>query len=346
MFSFHCLRQLPYSILLVGLVVFALPVHAQLRIVTTTTDLKSLAEFVGGDLVTVSSIGTGREDVHLLAAKPSFMVQANRADLWIRQGLELEIGFEPLVLEGARNPDIHLGRRGHLDVSTGIQVRDVPTVPVDRSLGDVHPMGDPHYHSDPFNSRIMARNIRDRLIELDPGNASTYHDNYDAFLDKLARTMFGDAAVDAIDEAQLWAHQTNGTLDSLLSQQGVAPSGWYGMMKPFEGTRIVTYHRSWGYFADRFGLDIIDHLEPKPGIPPTSRHLAQLTSRMEALDVPVILMEPYYSRRAPDLIANRTGAQVIQVGNMVGSEPEATDYIAMIDNIVRRVSEVLANVGT
>ena len=314
---------------------------AQLRVVTTTTDLKSLTEFVGGDLVTVTSIGTGREDVHLLAAKPSFMVQANRADLWIRQGLELEIGFEPLVLEGARNPDIHIGRRGHLDVSAGVRVRDVPTTPVDRSMGDVHPMGDPHYHSDPFNARVMARHIRDRLIDLDPANEASYRANYDSFLEQLATAMFGEAAVAALEEAVLWQHQDNGTLDQRLADAGVEPGGWYARLRPHAGTPIVTYHRSWGYFADRFELVILDQLEPKPGIPPTSRHLAELAARMEARNVPVILMEPYYSRRAPDLIADRTGATVVEVGNMVGSEAAATDYLAMIDNIVARLGDAL-----
>ncbi len=327
------------------LLFFALPassVAAQLRVVTTTTDLRSLAEFVGGELITVSSIGTGREDVHLLAAKPSFMVQANRADLWIRIGLELEIGFEPLVLAGARNPNIHVGQRGHLDASHGVFLLDVPTTPVDRSLGDVHPMGNPHYHLDPYNGKVMARNIRDRLSDLDPPNRDAYNENYRAFCDRLNRAMFGDGLADAVTDAtRLWAAHTAGEIDELIAAHGLEAEGWYGLLKPFRGARMVAYHRSWGYFARRFALEIIDELEPKPGIPPTSRHLAALATRMQALDVPVILMEPFYSRKAPDLLAARTNARVVEVGNMVDAEADAKDYITMIDAIVRRLATTL-----
>ena len=313
-----------------------------LQVVTTTTDLRSLAEFVGGDHVSVTSIGTGREDVHMIAAKPSFMVQANRADLWIRMGLELEIGFEPLVLEGARNPNIFPGRLGPLDASLGIVPLNVPVTPVDRSMGDVHPQGDPHYHLDPCNAVIMARNIRDRLITLDPANRSAYEANYESFVKQLTRAMFGGTLAATHNAENLWGLHTEGRLDAMLAEQGTAAEGWHGLLKPYRGKRLVTYHKSWAYFAHRFGLDIVDELEPKPGIPPTSRHLAALAARMKALDVRLILMEPFYSRKAPDLLAARTDAIVVEAGNMVGAMPEATDYIAMMDAIVRRVADALA----
>lgn len=336
------MRRLTAVAMLFWLTAFSsAPAAAQLRVVATTTDVTCLADSVGGSLVTVTSIGTGREDVHMLAAKPSFMVQANRADLWIRQGLELEIGFEPLVIEGARNPDIHPGRRGHLDVSRGVHLLDVPTGPVDRSMGDVHPMGNPHYHLDPLNGRIMARNILDRLVELDPDNRETFTKNYQAFIERLDRAMFGDEAAEAVEAERLWSLHTAGTLDALLEERDLPAGGWHALLAPWRGTRLVTYHRSWGYFARRFGLVVVDELEPKPGIPPSPRHLASLVARMQALDVKVILMEPFYSRRAPDLVAERTGAVVVEVGNMVGSEPAASDYIRMIDNIVRRMAEAL-----
>jgi ABC-type Zn uptake system ZnuABC Zn-binding protein ZnuA len=262
------------ALIIVLLMVLSTPVAAQLRVVATTTDLQCLAESVGGSLITATSIGTGREDVHMLAAKPSFMVQANRADLWIRQGLELEIGFEPLVIEGARNPDIHPGRRGHLDASHGIPLLDVPTVPVDRSLGDVHPMGNPHYHLDPYNARIMTRTIRDRLVALDPDNREAYVENHATFVARLDRAMFGDALLDAIDAERLWTLQISNTLEGLLAEQGLRAGGWHALMATHRGKSIVTYHKSWAYFARRFGLVVVDELEPKPGIPPTPRHLA------------------------------------------------------------------------
>ncbi|MBX3176332.1 MAG: zinc ABC transporter substrate-binding protein [Candidatus Hydrogenedentes bacterium] len=327
-----------------SILALALNASAQLRIVTTTTDLKSLAEAVGGELVTVTSLGTGKEDIHQLAAKPSYMVAANKADLWIRQGLELEIGFEPLILEGARNPDIQIGRRGHLEASIGVRVRDVPTVPVDRSLGDVHPMGDPHVQSDPLNGRIMAKNIRDRLADLDPANADTYTANLAEFYAQLDTAMFGEALVREFSGEVLWAQQQGGALDAFLKERGREAGGWLAHMAPHRGARLVTYHRSWGYFADRFGLEVIGELEPKPGIPPTARHLAQLVERMQALGCKVVLMEPYYSQKAPQLVAARTGAEVVAVGNMVGSEPAASGYIAMIDNIVKQLSQAFSEV--
>lgn len=317
--------------------------HA-LRIVTTTTDLASITESIGGDLVSVSSISTGRNDVHLLAAKPSYMVQANRADLWIRQGLELEIGFEPLVLEGARNPRIHVGNTGHLDASVGIPALDVPTAPVDRSMGDVHPFGNPHYQIDPYIGRIVAVTILDRMKLLAPEHAADFEANHAAFERSLDVAMFGEELVDAFGGDRLWALQAEGRLERFLDGRNAADGGplalggWAALMAPLRGERVVTYHRSWTYFAERFGLDIVGELEPKPGIPPTSPHLVEIVRRMQAFDVALILMEPFYSDRAPNLVAERTGARVVKVGNMVGSEPAASDYIAMIDNIVERVS--------
>jgi len=333
------------GLLAFSILALALDASAQLRIVTTTTDLKSLAEAVGGELVSVTSLGTGKEDVHQMAAKPSYMVAANKADLWIRQGLELEIGFESLILEGARNPDIQIGRRGHLEASTGVPVRDVPTVPVDRSLGDVHPMGDPHVQSDPLNGRIMAKNIRDRLADLDPANADTYTANLASFFARLDAAMFGEALARDFRGELLWAHQRDGTLEAFLEEHGREAGGWLARLAPYRGARLVTYHRSWGYFTDRFGLEVIGELEPKPGIPPTARHLAQLVERMQALGCQVILMEPYYSRKAPQLVAARIGAKVVAVGNMVGSEPAASGYVAMIDNVVEHLAQAFSEVS-
>ena len=315
--------------------------QGQLDIVTTTTDLKSLAEFVGGDLVQVDSIATGREDVHMLAAKPSYMVRANRAGLWIRKGLEFEIGFEPLVLEGARNPDIHVGRRGHLDASQDVRILGVPTVPVDRSMGDVHPLGNPHYHLDPLNGRIMAETIATRLRQLDPGNADVYAANLERFQRDLDVSMFGEDAVEAIGGEQLWELKTRGELESTLDDRDVSVGGWYASMRPYRGARIVTYHKSWTYFADRFNLEIVDELESRPGIPPSSRHLAQLVQRIPAENVQLILMEPFYSRRAPDLVSERTNIPVVEVGNSVNMQPEATNYITMFDNIISQFTAAL-----
>lgn len=195
----------------------------KLNIVTTTPNLASIAESVGGEHVSVTSIGSGDEDPHFIQAKPSYMMKARKEDLWIRVGLELEIGYEGLILQGSRNPRIQINTPGHLDASEGIMKLEVPTSKIDRSMGDVHPLGNPHYWLDPYNGKIIAQNICQRLKQLDPDDANDYDRNLAAFNSKLDNAM----------------------------------AGWVAKLKPFEHAKIVAYHRSWPYFANRFNLDIV-----------------------------------------------------------------------------------------
>jgi zinc/manganese transport system substrate-binding protein len=198
----------------------------KLNVVATTTNLASIAEAVGGDHVNVSAISTGKEDPHFIAAKPSYMLKAKKADLWIRVGLELEIGYEGLILEGSRNVRIHVGSPGHLDASEGIAALEVPTGKVSRSMGDVHPLGNPHYWLDPHNGRIIARNICRRLKQLDPEHAGDYDRNLAAFLRNLDNAMFGAKLVEAVGGEKLWKMQSDGTLDGSLKDQTLSPDGW------------------------------------------------------------------------------------------------------------------------
>ena len=278
----------------------------KLNVVTTTTNLASIAESVGGEHVSVTSIGSGDEDPHFIQAKPSYMMKARKADLWIRVGLELEIGYEGLILQGSRNPRIQINTPGHLDASEGIMKLEVPTGKVDRSMGDVHPMGNPHYWLDPYNGRIIAKNICQRLKQLDPEHAGDYDRNLAAFLSKLDTAM----------------------------------TGWVAKLKPFEHSRIVTYHRSWPYFANRFNLDVVAELEPKPGIPPGPKHILEVINIMKSEKAGVILMEPFYNRDDAEAVAKKTGAKVVVVPNAVNEQVK--DYIAMLDNVVNRLSDALS----
>ena len=323
----------------------ALPAEAgdKLRIVTTTTDLAALAEAVGGDKVEVTTIATGREDPHFIAAKPSYMMVARKADLWIRVGMELEIGYEELILDGSRNPKIRIATPGHLDASVGVLRLEVPTQKVDRSMGDIHPLGNPHYWLDPLNGRIVAKNIGLRLAELAPEHAAFFNKQVTSFQRQLDERMFGSALVAKYGGNKLWAALLKNRLDELLGRQAEpALGGWLAAMRPHAGQRIVTYHRSWSYFAHRFDLVVAGELEPKPGIPPSPGHVADIVKRTKAEGIKLLLMEPFYSRKAPDLVASQTGITVISCANSVGGQPEATDYLAMIDNIVSRVSTALA----
>lgn len=313
----------------------------RLNIVTTTTNLKSIAEAVGGEHVAVTSLATGSEDPHFVDAKPSYMARTRNADLWIRIGLELEIGYEDLILSGSRNPRLRVGSPGHLDASQGIIPLEVPDGKVSRSMGDVHPLGNPHYWLDPYNGRIIARNIARRLKQLDAEHAADYDRNLAAFLLKLDNAMFGAKLVESVGGDRLWAMQTDGTLDGYLKDQALPPDGWFARLKPFEHTKLVTYHRSWPYFARRFGLDVVGELESKPGIPPSPAHVLEVINTMKSEKVGVILMEPFYRRSDAEAVADRTGAKVVVAAAAVNGQKEAADYVALFDNAVARLSDAL-----
>jgi len=334
----------------------------KLNIVTTTTNLKSIAEAVGGEHVNVSSIASGSEDPHFIEAKPSYMLRAKNADLWIRVGLDLEIGYERLILEGSRNPRIHIGSPGHLDASAGVVPLEVPTQKVSRSMGDVHPLGNPHYWLDPYNGRIIARNICQRLKQLDPVHADDYERNLASFLLKLDNAMFGSRATKVIGGDKLWKMQSDGTLDAFIKgynekilrnkqssplpgQETLSLDGWLAKLKPFEHAKVVTYHRSWSYFARRFGLDVVAELEPKPGIPPGPGHILQVMNTMKSEKAGVILMEPFYNRGDAEAVAKKTDAKVVVAAAAVNGQKEAADYVALFDNIVSRLSSALSEVS-
>ncbi|MFO7534127.1 MAG: metal ABC transporter substrate-binding protein [Kiritimatiellia bacterium] len=313
---------------------------AKLKIVTTTSDLAAIAGAVAGDKADVRSISTGKEDPHFLTAKPSFILQARNADLWIRIGLELEIGWEPPILDGSRNTRIRVGGKGHLDASECVPVLDAQQTTATRAMGDVHPMGNPHYWLDPLNGRRVAGAIAERLAGLAPADAAAFRRNAAAFQKALDERMFGPDLLQAAGADALWAKTEDGTLAAFLDEpanRGKA-GGWIAALLPLRGQKIVTYHKSWVYFAHRFGLVITAELEPKPGVPPTASHLAEVAEMAKAEGVTIILQEPFYSAKAANQVAGKSGASVVVVANSVGGQPEATDYFTLFDLIVKRIS--------
>src|SRR5262249_2585563 len=219
----------------------------KLYVVTTTSDLACIAREVGGDKVEVESLALGTQDPHFVDPKPSFIVKLNRADLYIKRGLDIEVGWAPVLEKGARNENILSGGRGYVDASIGIAPLEIPGGVVSRALGDVHPYGNPHYQLDPANAKVIAKNIVDGLIRVDAANRTSY-------------------------EARL--ADFSGRLDERVA-------GWVHTLAPYRGAKIVTYHKSWDYFAQRFGLEIIGNMEPKPGVAPSPAHLAQLITLMQ-----------------------------------------------------------------
>ena len=283
------------------------PAVAQLRVVTSTTDLADIAKAVGGDKVTVTHVGEGFQDPHFIEAKPSFVLQLQKADVWAFVGLDLEIGWMPLLLDGARNPKIRMGGTGYLDASRAVPVLDAAQGNVDRSQGDVHPLGNPHYWLDPENGRRIAELFRARFAALDAANAALYAANAKAFAARL------DAA----------------------------EKGWAADLATIKGKPVVAWHTSWRYFAEYTGANIVGFMEPKPGVPPSPSHLAGLIQAMKQAGAKVIVMEPFYDRRTADFVAARTGATVLVLPPSVGGEKGLDDYITLMTHDVRALAAVV-----
>jgi ABC-type Zn uptake system ZnuABC Zn-binding protein ZnuA len=283
------------------------PAQAQLRVVTTTEDLAALVREVGGDRVTVEAFARGYQDPHFVEPKPSFILRLVNADLLVVVGRDLEIGWLPPLLTQSRNARVQPGGRGYLDASAGVKILEIPTGQITRAMGDVHPLGNPHYWLDPDNGRIIAQSIRARLSELRPNDAAYFAQRYADFDRRLT---------DAVRR-------------------------WDAAMAAFKGTKIVTYHRSWPNFTQRFGLDVIGYVEPKPGIPPTASHTVALIGEMKRQKVGVILVEVYFDVRTPEAIARETGAKVLVLPPSVGGVKEATDYVALFEYNIKRLADAL-----
>jgi ABC-type Zn uptake system ZnuABC Zn-binding protein ZnuA len=328
-----------FLLLAASLPAFAAP----LKVCVTVPELGGLVRAVGGDQVAVTVFAKGTEDPHFLDAKPSFIKALSQASLFIQVGLDLEAGWAPLLLRSARNARVQPGGSGFLDASVAIIPLEVPSGTVDRSMGDIHPQGNPHYLADPLAGLKVAALIRDRLAELRPEAAGLFSQRYEAFRQKLAEAMVGPKLAAKYAVEQLAQLQQQGRLADFLRQQGEdeGVDGWLGRMQPFAGVRILTYHRSWPYFAGRFGLVIVGQLEPKPGIPPGPGYLLEVIRTTQTEKVAVILMEPWLSRKPADLVAEKTGARVVQAATSVSGGADGYDYLTAIDEVIRRLAEGL-----
>src|SRR4051812_37225249 len=276
---------------------------AQLKVVATTPDLASVAREIGGDRVNVVALAKPTEDPHFVDAKPSHIVTLNRADALIEGGAELELGWLPPLLENARNSRISAGAPGRIVASEGIRMLEIPSS-FDRSKGDVHSLGNPHFMVDPVSVRIVARNIASHFAQIDPKNAGVYQANLAKF---------------------------NSRLDAKFA-------GWQKQLAPYKGAKIVTYHKDFVYFAERFGLNIVDELEPKPGIAPSPAHLAQVIGKMRANQAKLVLVQPYQNRKTAETVARQTGAVVLDVPEQPGAAANTNSYFDMMDNLVNTLA--------
>lgn len=334
------MRNLAIALLGMWLVVSPTAAGAKrLEIVATIPDLANLAQTLGGDAVSVVSLAKGPQDVHFVEARPSFIKKLHDADLLLSVGMELESGWLPPLVQAARNPRIQPGGAGFLDTSVAIAPLEVPQTRIDRSMGDVHPFGNPHYLTDPLNGLRVAALLRDRLGALRPGDAEGFAARYDAFADDLVRRLVGPELPAARDRNEIVAAIENRRLASLVTASGTSLGGWLGQTQAFGTRPAVEDHRAWVYFAQRFGLELVAALEPLPGIAPTTRHLGEVVAQMRQDAVTLILSTPYVSRRHAEFVAEQTDARILDLAHQVDSRPGTGDYLSVVDYNVRQLVE-------
>ncbi len=324
----------------------AFAADAPLKVCATTPDLGSLAREIGGDRVEVTVFAKGTESAHFVEARPSFIKDLSQADLYVETGLELEVGWAPVLLKNSRNGRVQPGAQGYLDASTAIKPLEIPTTTVDRSMGDVHPLGNPHYLLDPINGLKVARLIADRLAALRPEAKAGFDANYARLEKSIFSRLLGDelaAKYSVADCYKLAQLAQGGKLADFLKsqhQEGLF-GGWVKAMQPAHGAKVVTGHKEWVYFAERFGLEIVGSMEPKPGVTPTTKHLQELVEQMKAEHVPLILNTVYFDPRHARFVSEQTGAKVVEGAHLPGAEPGTDSYIEMIDYDVRQIAQAL-----
>jgi zinc/manganese transport system substrate-binding protein len=276
--------------------------EARLRVVATIETLGDLCRQVGGDRVEVTPLSHGYQDPHFVEAKPSLVLTLNRADALIHVGLDLEVGWLPPLVQQSRNPRIQRGQPGNIDASSAIAVEDVPNIPADqlRALGDIHPLGNPHYWIPPRNARAIARLLAQRLAALDAAGAPAYQAALAAF------------------ERRLDAKQAE----------------WERSAAPLRATKVVTYHKSWSYVAGWLGMQEMGYVEPKPGIPPTANHTAQLITLMRSANVPLVLVESFYPTSLARFVADNAHARLALLPSDVGATPAIKTYFDLVDAVI------------
>lgn len=295
-------------VLIAALLMLPQPMRGKdkLRVVTSLTDLKSITELIGGEKVDVFAIATGFQNPHFVDPKPSYILKLSKADMFVTIGLDLETGWVPPLLNSARNAAILQGATGYVDASVNVPLQQVPAS-VNRGEGDIHIYGNPHYWLDPAIGKVIAKNICDGLIRIDRDNESFYQDNLKNFDEKI------DAKV----------------------------KEWTAKMQPFKGAKIIAYHNEWVYFEQRFGLKIMDFLEPKPGIPPTPSQLAKVINEMKRDNMKVIISSPYFTAESANLVARNVGGKVVTLATSVGADESIKTYFDLFDYNVGRVVDAL-----
>jgi len=287
------------SLLLVGTIGLS---AKEIFVVTTTEDLADLVKEVGGDKVKVVSLSYGYQDPHLVEPRPSMVVQLKKADMLVKIGMDLDIWVDSLI-QAARNTNIIYGAKGYVDASVGILRLEVPGGKIDASMGDIHIYGNPHYWLDPKNAKPITKNILDGLCKISPENTEYFKNNRDSYLEKLDKMV------------KIWDEK----------------------MKFYKGAKIVTYHKTWSYFANHFNLEVIATVEPKPGIPPSPAHLNSLIIKMKKEKPVMILHEIFYPKKTSEMVSKETQVKLVILPTSVGGVKEVKDYISLFDYIIDKI---------
>jgi len=288
------------------------PAHAaSIKVVATIEDLASLTREVGGDKVQVEALAKGYQDPHFVEPKPSFVLKLHAADLLVLVGRDMEIGWLPPLITQSRNARVQVGAPGYLDASLSARILEIPQGQITRAMGDVHPLGNPHYWLDPENGRRVAQAIQAKLSQLDPADSDYFAARYADFDRRLKA---GEAR-------------------------------WDAAMAPHKGLKIVTYHNSWPNFCERFGLQVVGYVEPRPGIPPSPSHIIELIQEMKRMGIKIVLVEPYFDLKTPNAVARETGAKIVVMPPSVGGEKEITDYIGLFDHDIKLLVEAITETG-
>ncbi|MDY0098220.1 MAG: metal ABC transporter substrate-binding protein [Bacteroidales bacterium] len=316
-----------------------------LNVVCSFSDFATIAEYIGGNKVKVSYIAQGEQDPHFVPPKPSYAVMLSQADMWISTGMDLEM-WSATLLDKARNRRIMDGEVGFVSAADGVNVVEKVEF-ADRTEGDVHLMGNPHVNTGPLNLKILAQNITIGFTKVDPANASFYQANRDAFIERVDRALFGDKLVDLFGGNTLSKLLDNGTLFTFLerSYEGGKLSdhlgGWLKKALPFRGMRIITYHKNWSYFAKTFGVEVVGYIEPKPGIPPSAKHVQNIIETIKQQNIKLMMVASYFEKKTAQMIEEKTGIKPVYLPLYVNGVPGIDDNFKLVDYWIDQINGAL-----
>jgi ABC-type Zn uptake system ZnuABC Zn-binding protein ZnuA len=319
----------------------------KVNVVTTITVYSDIAKYIGGEFVEVKAIVAGNQDAHFVRPRPSYAVWLNEADLFVETGLDLELWVPPLV-DKSGNPKIRSGQIGYVAVADGVRMLEIPAM-ADRSQGDVHIYGNPHIYTGPLNAKIIAENITIGLSKVNPENENYFKRRLEDFKNEMDQRLYGEELIQVLGSDILQQLTESNRLIEFLESKSFKDKrlidylgGWFKEMLPLRGRKIVAYHKNWVYFEELFGLDVIGHVEPKPGIPPSPKHVERLIKSMREQNVKVIIAANYFDERKVKEIAEKVGAKAVIVPLSVNGVPGVDTYFKMIDYWITNLKNAFA----